>query len=66
MALISILALAFVIGVACSLLGGAIGGVVVGGKDLSNPLAATMGGFYGPMAGVAGVAGGLIVLVLTR
>ena len=59
-----ILAAAFVVGVVCSLVGGALGGVLIGGKDLGNSLAATMGGFYGPLAGVAGVTIGLIVLVL--
>ena len=62
--MVLILAAAFVVGVVCSLIGGALGGVFVGGKDLGAGLAATMGGFYGPLAGVAGVAIGLIVLVL--
>jgi hypothetical protein len=47
-----------------SIIGGALGGVAVGGKALGNELAALMGGFYGPLAGVPGVLLGLIVLAL--
>ena len=53
-------------GAVASVIGGAIGGVLVGGKALGNKLAATMGAVYGPMAGIAGVALGLIVLMLVR
>jgi hypothetical protein len=41
--------------------GGAVGGIMVGGKDLGNELAAMMGAFYGPLAGFLGV---MIALVL--
>ncbi len=55
---------ALVVGVAASLVGGAAGGVLIGGKALGNELAATMGGFFGPLAGVTGIAIGLIALAL--
>ncbi|ODR98207.1 hypothetical protein AUC69_09850 [Methyloceanibacter superfactus] len=57
-------AVALIAGAAASLVGGAIGGVLVGGKALGNELAALMGGFYGPLAGVPGLVVGLIVLAL--
>ncbi len=47
-----------------SLIGGAIGGMIVGGKHLGNELAAMMGGFYGPMAAVPGAILALIILAL--
>jgi hypothetical protein len=50
---------ALIIGLVCSGIGGAIGGIAIGGKSLGNELAAMMGSFYGPIAGVPGlVAGG--------
>lgn len=57
-------AVALIAGTAASLAGGALGGIVVGGKALGNELAALMGGFYGPLAGVPGIVVGLIVLAL--
>lgn len=45
-----------------SLIGGAIGGIVVGGKHLGNELAAMLGGFYGPMAAVPGAILAFIIL----
>jgi hypothetical protein len=57
-------AVALVVGAMASIIGGALGGIVVGGKALGNELAALMGGFYGPLAGVPGVFLGLIVLAL--
>jgi len=56
--------IAFVIGSVASLAGGALSGVLVGGKALGNELAAMMGGFYGPLAGIPGVIIGLIALKL--
>lgn len=50
---------AFALGVTASVIGGSVAGVLIGGKYLSNGLAALMGGFFGPLAGVAGVALGL-------
>jgi len=61
---IVVAAAALFAGTAAALVGGAIGGVVVGGKALGNELAAMMGGFYGPLAGVPGLVVGLIVLGL--
>jgi hypothetical protein len=55
-------AVALIVGTAASIIGGALGGIVVGGKAIGNELAAMMGGFYGPLAGVAGMVLGLIVL----
>ena len=45
-------------------LGGAIGGILVGGKALGYELAAAMGSFFGPMASVPGVLIGLIILAV--
>jgi hypothetical protein len=55
-------AVALIVGTAASIIGGALGGIMVGGKAIGNELAAMMGGFYGPLAGVAGIVVGLIVL----
>lgn len=55
------LAMALALGVAASIFGGAVGGVMIGGKHLGNELAAMMGGFYGPLAGAGGVLLGLAV-----
>jgi len=56
--------LALIVGAAASLLGGALGGVAIGGKALGNELAAMMGGFFGPLAVVPGVIVGLLFLRL--
>jgi len=61
---IIVAAIALSTGTAASIIGGALGGMAIGGKALGNELAAMMGGFYGPLAGFAGVALGLIVLAL--
>jgi hypothetical protein len=45
-----------------SLAAGAVAGMMLGGKDLGNSLAALMGAMYGPVAAVPGILGGLIVL----
>jgi hypothetical protein len=58
--------LAIVIALVASIGGGAIGGVAIAGKDLGRELAATMGGFYGPLAGVGGVFLGIIVVAIVR
>ena len=50
------------IGTAASVAGGALGGLVVAGRELGPSLAAAMGAFFGPLAGVSGVALGLVVL----
>jgi hypothetical protein len=59
-------ALAFVIGLGASVIGGALGGIVIGGKALGNQLAGAMGGFFGPLAGGGGMIVGLVVLALIR
>jgi hypothetical protein len=48
--------LAAVGAVLASLLGGAIGGLIIGRKDLGTEVAAMMGAFLGPIAGLGGVA----------
>ena len=53
--------IALAVGIAASIVGGALGGIAVGGKALGNELAALMGGFYGPLAGGTGVLLGLVV-----
>jgi hypothetical protein len=45
--------------------GGAVGGILVGGKDLGNELAAMMGACYGPLAGFVGVLVAFILYALT-
>jgi hypothetical protein len=60
----TLLLIAFAVGVAASALGGAVGGMMVGGKHMGNQLAAVIGSFYGPLAGLAGVIIGLAVLSL--
>jgi hypothetical protein len=58
---------AFIVALACglvgSVIGGAAGGLLVGRQALGNELAALMGSFYGPLAGGTGVALGLLALV---
>lgn len=54
--------IALLAGIVAALIGGAVGGVVIGGKHMGNGLAATMGGFFGPVAGVPGLIIGLAVL----
>jgi hypothetical protein len=41
---------------------GAVAGLTLGGKDLGNSLAASMGALYGPLAAAPGILIGLIVL----
>jgi hypothetical protein len=60
----STVVLAVIFSALAALGGGAIGGVVTGGKDIGYQLAALMGAFYGPMAGLLGVAVGLGVLLI--
>lgn len=55
---------ALVIGIVASVAGGAAGGILTGGKALGNELAALMGGFYGPLAGIGGIVLGLVVVAL--
>ena len=53
-----------VVAIVLSIVGGAIAGVRLAGKDLGNELAAMMGGMFGPTAVVPAVLLGLIVLAL--
>ncbi|MEM9387298.1 MAG: hypothetical protein AAGA68_19725 [Pseudomonadota bacterium] len=59
---VATLLLAIVLAFAAGIAGGAIGGVAVGGKHIGNDLAAMMGGFYGPLAALPGIALALIIL----
>ncbi|HAX79641.1 MAG TPA: hypothetical protein DCY88_28370 [Cyanobacteria bacterium UBA11372] len=51
-----------VLAAALSVIGGAIGGVLVGGKDLGNQLAAMIGGLFGPAGVIPAVIIGLVIL----
>ena len=46
-----------------ALAGGAVGGILVGGKHMGNELAAMMGAFFGPIAAIPGIVLGLVILV---
>lgn len=54
-----------VVALACGALGGALGGVLVGGKHIGYGLAAMMGVFFGPIAALPGVLVALIALLLS-
>ena len=45
-----------------AIVGGALAGMRLGGKDLGNGLAASMGAMFGPLAVVPGVLLGLVIL----
>ncbi len=47
-----------------SILGGAIGGILLAGKDISNPLAARIGGLFGPAGVLPAIFLSLIILKL--
>lgn len=47
---------------AFSMIGGAIGGMLLAGKDLGYQLAAMIGGLFGPLGVIPSVAIGLVVL----
>ncbi len=51
-----------VLAAALSVVGGAIGGVLVAGKDLGNQLAAMIGGLFGPAGVIPAVLIGLVIL----
>jgi hypothetical protein len=55
---------ALIVGVIASGIGGAGGGLLVGGKAIGNQLAAMLGSFYGPVGALPGLAVGLIALAL--
>ena len=50
------------IAIAFSILGGAIGGVVLAGKDLGPRLAAMIGGLFGPAAVIPAAPVGLVLI----
>lgn len=52
------------LGVGASILGGILGGIWVGGKDLGTGLAGMMGGFYGPVAAVPALLIAVFILFL--
>jgi hypothetical protein len=56
--------LAVAVAILFSAAGGALGGIAVGGRVLGNELAAMMGSFYGPLAGVGGVLIGVVVAAI--
>ncbi|NEP44998.1 MAG: hypothetical protein F6K35_39575 [Okeania sp. SIO2H7] len=50
------------IAIAFSIVGGALGGVVLGGKDLGPRLSAMIGGLYGPAAVIPAATLGLAII----
>lgn len=50
------------VAIAFSILGGAIGGVVLAGKDLGPRLAAMIGGLFGPAAVIPAATVGLVLI----
>lgn len=56
----------FLVAIALSMVGGAIGGMILAGKDLGYELAALLGGFFGPTGVIPGIILGLIVLNALR
>lgn len=57
--------IAILIGTAASLAGGALGGVIIGGKDLGVKLAAMMGAFYGILGGAPGIIAGVALIIVS-
>jgi hypothetical protein len=47
-----------------AMLGGALAGILLAGKDLGNELAGAMGALFGPTGAVPGILLGLIILAL--
>lgn len=54
----------FAIATVVSMIGGAIGGMILAGKELGYNFAAILGGLFGPAGVIPGVILGLIVLNL--
>ena len=52
------------IAIGFSILGGAIGGILLAGKDLGNRLSAMIGGLFGPAAIIPATVLGLIILAI--
>lgn len=55
---------ALVIGILASLAGGALAGIAIGGKQFGLQLAVQMGGLFGLLAGIPGLAVALLALAL--
>ncbi len=60
------LLLSLAVGLLASLAGGALSGVVIGGKDLGKEVAGMMGAFYGPMGGFVGTVLALLSFFFLR
>ncbi len=56
--------IALMVGVLASAVGGILGGIALAGKDLGAQLAGTMGGAFGPVAGVGGVTLALAIIAM--
>lgn len=54
----------FGIAVTLSVVGGAIGGMLLAGKDIGYQFSAMMGGLFGPVGVIPAVAIGLVILKL--
>ena len=46
--------IAIAVGLVASIAGGAVGGILTGGKAIGNEVAGMMGAFYGPIGGFHG------------
>jgi hypothetical protein len=57
-------ALVLVLGVAASGIGGAISGVVIGGRAIGNSVSTVVGAFYGMLAGGLGTLIGLVLFAV--
>jgi hypothetical protein len=54
----------FALGVIASLIGGALAGMTIGGKQFGWQLAIQMGGLFGSLAGIPGIAIALVALTM--
>ncbi len=52
------------IGLVCALAGGAIAGLMIGGRDLGAEVATQMGGLFGAFSGLPGIAIALLLLAV--
>lgn len=55
---------ALAIGILASLIGGALAGIAIGGKQFGLELAIQMGGLFGLLAGIPGLVIALVALAL--
>ncbi|GAB1539985.1 hypothetical protein NUACC21_26540 [Scytonema sp. NUACC21] len=56
----------FLVTAAISMVGGAIGGMILAGRDIGYQFSALLGGLFGPAGAIPGVVLALIVLDLLR